>query len=191
MNQDLEARVAAAVREPVDMAEYDPAWPRLFEEEKARLAERFPPPLIGRIAHFGSTAVPGLAAKPVIDMLAETACSAQARRVIAPALEKAGYDYFWRPAFDGSNEHYAWFIRRGADGRRTHHIHVVEASSSLWERLYFRDYLRVFPETAREYEHLKRRLAAKYRADRVAYTEGKTAFIVETTQRAKAYFGPG
>ena len=104
-----------------------------------------------------------------------------------PVLEDAGYDYFWRPEFDGP-PFYAWFIKRSAERARTHHIHMVEASSKLWERLYFRDYLREFPDEAAKYAKLKISLAEKYPNDRIAYTKGKTEFVVSVTEKARKYY---
>lgn len=186
MKKSLEQRIAEAVREDVSIASYDPEWPRLFEFEAASLRHRLPRSIIGRIEHFGSTAVPGLAAKPVIDMLVEVSSLDETKEQVVPVLEAEGYDYFWRIAVYPA---YAWFIKRDAGGRRTHHVHMVEADSNLWERLHFRDYLREFPDEARRYEELKRTLAERYPNDRVAYTEGKAAYVVAITERAKRRYG--
>jgi len=185
---DLRAKVARVVAEPVEIVPYDPDWPDRFAAEKAHLLACLPPGLIRRIEHFGSTAVPGLAAKPIIDMLVEVASLDETRRRAAPILEAQGYDYFWRPTFgDDGPPFYAWFIRRDAAGRRTHHIHMVEASfTGHWDRLLFRDFLRAHPETARAYQVLKLGLASTLSGDRVGYTRRKGAFIDRITARAKA-----
>jgi GrpB-like predicted nucleotidyltransferase (UPF0157 family) len=131
--------------------------------------------------------VPGLASKPIVDMLVEVADLAQARLVIAPVLEARGYDYFWRPtAGDDTPPFYAWFIRRDPETlARTHHIHMVEANfREHWDRLLFRDYLISHPAAAREYETLKRRLALEHPHDRVRYTREKSEFISQLTGRA-------
>ena len=144
--------------------------------------------VVNRIEHFGSTAVPGLAAKPIIDMLVEVSGLSQARRVIAPVLERQGYDYFWRPtAGDATPPFYAWFIRRNPGTlARTHHIHMVERHfQEHWDRLLFRDYLRAHSDTAAEYEALKRRLAALHAHDRVEYTMEKSEFISSVTRCAR------
>ncbi len=175
---DLRERVARAVREEVRVVPYDADWPRLFREERDHLCACLPRDLVGRIEHFGSTAVPGLPAKPVVDMLVEVASLDETRRRIVPILETQGYDYFWRPTSgDDTPPFYAWFIKRNADGGRTHHIHMVEAHSEHWERLLFRDFLIAHPAEAAAYGDLKLRLAARHPGDRVAYTEGKAAFI--------------
>ena|SRR5712691_12003790 len=96
-----------------------------------------------------------------------------------------GYDYFWRT---DTEPPYAWFIKRDTEGKRTHHIHMVEADSKLWQRMYFRDYLRKFPAEAKRYEELKQSLSEKYPKDRIAYTEGKAEFVISVTDRAKKYY---
>ncbi len=184
--ETLEQRVARVVREDVAIVPYDPAWPRMFEEEKAYLLASLPDGIIRRVEHFGSTAVPGLAAKPIVDVLVEVCSLEETKTRVAPVLEAQGYDYFWRPSFgDDVPPFYAWFIKRDGAGIRTHHIHMVEADSGLWERLLFRDYLIAHPETAKEYEDLKLRLAREYPDDRVAYTNGKSAFCTRITRLAR------
>ena len=185
MGKSLEQRIEEAVREEISIVPYNPGWPRLFEIEAENLRSRLPESEIKRIEHFGSTAVPGLAAKPVIDILLEVRSLEETKRLIAPLLESDGYEYFWRT---DTSPPYAWFIKRDSQGRRTHHIHMVEADSRLWERLYFRDYLREFPDEARRYEELKRHLSEKYPDDRIAYTKGKTEFVVALTKEALQYY---
>jgi GrpB-like predicted nucleotidyltransferase (UPF0157 family) len=181
------------LREDVEITPYNPEWPALFRQEKEHLLSCLPHDLIRRIEHFGSTAVPGLAAKPIIDMLVEVADLQTTRSQIAPVLEGQGYDYFWRPTHgDDGPPFYAWFIKRHSNsGVRTHHIHMVEANFEHWDRLLFRDYLIEHPQVAREYESLKIHLASAHPNDRVAYTEGKTEFVVRMTQQAKQLYGKG
>lgn len=184
--ESLSEKVARVVREQVDVVPYDPSWPELFEQEKRHLLSLFPSGRIVRIEHFGSTAVPGLAAKPIVDMLVEVRSLEETKAEMAPVLEALGYDYFWRPSFgDDGPPWYAWFIKRNAAGGRTHHIHMVERDFEHWERLLFRDYLIAHPETASAYQILKYRLARDHAQDRVAYTHEKTDFILDVTSRAK------
>ena len=146
-----------------------------------------------RVEHFGSTAVPGLSAKPIVDMLIEVTDLAQVRRVVVSILEAQGYEYFWRPTFgDDGEPFYAWFIKRDPDtGARTHHLHMVEGGfASHWERLLFRDYLIAHPLVAAEYDSLKRRLAGESGSDRVRYTEGKGEFIGRVMAEARAFGVP-
>jgi GrpB-like predicted nucleotidyltransferase (UPF0157 family) len=187
-----EQRIARLVREEVAIAPYDPAWPELFRQESEHLISCLPNDLVRRIEHFGSTAVPGLAAKPIVDMLVEVTDLQETRVRIAPVLESQGYDYFWRPTHgDDGPPFYAWFIKRDPrTGVRTHHIHMVEARfADHWDRLFFRDYLIEHPEAARDYEALKRHLASATPRDRAAYTRGKTEFIARVTEEAKRYYG--
>lgn len=184
--ESLEERVRRAVQEDVAIVPYDPKWPRFFVEEKEHLLACLPQDIIGRIEHFGSTAVPGLAAKPIIDMLVEVRSLEETKQEIVPILVVQGYEYFWRPTWgDETPPFYAWFIKRDSEGRRTHHIHMVESHFEHWNRLIFRDYLRAHPEAAGEYQKLKMRLAVRYPHDRVAYTTGKTDFILEVMKQAK------
>lgn len=185
MGKSLQQRIDDAVRELILIVPYDPDWPRLFEIEAEHLRHTFPSPLINRIEHFGSTAVPGLAAKPVIDMLVEVSSLEETKRVIVPVLESGGYEYFWRT---DTSPPYAWLIKRNSEGERTHHIHMVESDSSHWDRLYFRDYLRAFADEARRYEELKRHLCEDNPNDRAAYTEGKGKYVERVTEKAKRYY---
>jgi GrpB-like predicted nucleotidyltransferase (UPF0157 family) len=187
--ETLAERIERVTREHVSLVSYHPDWPRIFEEEKNHLLSCLPLELVKRIEHFGSTAIPGLAAKPIVDILVEVTSLAETKVRIVPVLEAQGYDYFWRPTHgDDVPPFYAWFIKRNPEGIRTHHIHMVEWDFPQWERLLFRDYLIEHPELAREYASLKLKLALAYPNDRVAYTNGKTEFIVRVTQAAKYYY---
>jgi GrpB-like predicted nucleotidyltransferase (UPF0157 family) len=185
-------RIEQAVREEVAIVPYDPAWRELFRREKEHLLSCLPRELIRRVEHFGSTAVPGLAAKPIVDMLVEVSDLQATRIRITPVLEKQGYEYFWRPTHgDEGPPFYAWFIKRDPEiGARTHHIHMVEGHfTEHWNRLLFRDYLIEHPDVASEYEDLKMRLASEVRRDRIRYTKGKTRFIEKVTEDARRYYG--
>jgi GrpB-like predicted nucleotidyltransferase (UPF0157 family) len=186
LKKSLEQRVEEATREEISITPYDPEWPTLFHNEAEFLRRTLPESLISRIEHFGSTAVPGLAAKSIIDILVEVSSLEEAQKQAAPLLESEGYDYFWRTDVQPA---YAWFIKRDAGGKRTHHIHMVEANSKLWERLYFRDYLREFPDEAKRYAALKQSLSEKHPDDRVAYTEGKAEYVISITERARRLYG--
>jgi GrpB-like predicted nucleotidyltransferase (UPF0157 family) len=185
--ETLEEKIQRVVQEEVSIVAYNPAWPHWFKQEEQHLRSCLPTDLIRRIEHFGSTAVPGLSAKAIVDILVEVTSLQETRKRIAPLLEAQGYDYFWRPTHgDDGPPFYAWFIKRDDQtGVRTHHIHMVEAEfSQHWDRLRFRDYLIEHPEVAAEYEALKIRLASESPRDRVAYTEAKTEFIVRVTKEA-------
>lgn len=184
--ETLAEKIARVLAEDVEVVPYDSNWPRMFEEERGRLQSTIPSNLIGRIEHFGSTAVPDLAAKPIVDVLVEVWSLDDAKQVIAPLLEAQGCDYFWRPSFgDDTPPFYAWFIRRDDSGHRTHHVHMVEPHFDHWDRLLFRDYLIAHPAVAAEYALVKLRLCREHRGDRVAYTLAKTDFVTRITAEAK------
>lgn len=162
--------------EPVHIVAYDPGWPGLFETEATALREVLRPWLAGPIEHVGSTAVPGLSAKPILDIMAAVD-SLEASRGALLALGKIGYHYApHRP------DVMHWFCKPGFS-MRTHHLHLVPYPSPLWrDRLGFRDYLRSHPATAEEYAALKYRLAELHRSDREGYTEAKGPFIARVLQ---------
>jgi GrpB-like predicted nucleotidyltransferase (UPF0157 family) len=186
--ETLEQRIQRVVREEISIVPYDPNWPALFQQEKEHLLECLPKELIRRIEHFGSTAVSGLSAKPIIDILVEVTSLEQTKEKIVPILESQGYEYFWRPSMFDGPPFYAWFIKRNSAGVRTHHIHMVESHFEHWDRLLFRDYLIEHPGTAGEYQTLKLRLAESHPKDRVAYTKAKTEFIARITTEAKRLY---
>jgi GrpB-like predicted nucleotidyltransferase (UPF0157 family) len=154
---------------PVEIVEYDAAWPAAFAAERERLA-----PLLAdgvRLHHFGSTAVPGLAAKPVIDMIALVE---DFDAPIAALVRQGGYQY--PRAFNATLKHRRFLCHPSA-AHRTHHLHLVDERGELDRRLRFRDRLRSDRALADEYVALKRGLAERYRTDREAYTEAKGGFI--------------
>lgn len=153
--------------------EYDPDWPGMFHAEQRLLVEVLAPWLAGPVEHIGSTAVPGLAAKPVIDIMAPVHSLAGSMA----ALDAAGaLGYLYHPYKPGQMH---WFCKP-SPAHRTHHLHLVPLGSALWhQRLAFRDALRGSAELAARYAVLKRGLAAQYRHDREGYTEAKGAFIAE------------
>ena len=189
MEDRFRKRIEELVKEEISVVSYEPIWQKMFEDEADFLCRKLPQDLIKRVEHFGSTAVPGLAAKPIIDILVEVTSLEETKKRIVPLLESEGYEYFYRPAFgDSGPPYYAWFIKRDSKGKRTHHIHMVEADSELWDRIYFRDYLREFPKVAESYSYLKLELSKKYPNNRVKYTEEKSEFIRSVTDKAKKYY---
>jgi len=165
---------------PVEIVDYDPAWPAQFEEERDALQRVLRPWLAGAIEHIGSTAIPGLAAKPVIDIMAGVQTLAGSRDAIEAAAT-LGYCYF---PYQASIEH--WMCKP-SDAFRTHHLHLVPVSSPQWIRpIAFRNYLRAHGDVAAEYADVKRALALKFRLDREAYTDAKGDFIEAITAKALA-----
>jgi len=167
---------------PVVIVEYDPQWPVQFEEEKERIL-RVTGHIIVTVEHVGSTAVLGLGAKPIIDIMVGVHRLADARECIEP-LKTIGYEYM--PEYEAEMPERRYF-HRGPPGGRTCHMHMVELDGDFWERhLLFRDYLRTHPEVSQQYHLLKKELAAKHGSDRAAYTEAKTSFIRCIEDRARA-----
>lgn len=170
-------RIAALTKEHIAVVPYDPAWPQRFVELEGRLKKLLPKNLVQRIAHIGSTAVPGLSAKPIIDVQVEVNDLQEVRDRVVPMMEEEGYEFIWRPSIGENAPFYAWFIKRNEKGERTEHVHIVAPDHVSAERIMFRDILRRHPEEATAYEELKSTLAKKYAKDRVAYTQGKSEFI--------------
>ncbi len=173
-------------KSPIVVADYDPRWPALFEEEQARILAAIGPWLVD-IQHVGSTSVPGLAAKPIIDIMPGIRRLADAVHCIEP-MRALGYQYI--PEYEDELPERRYFRRPPGEafrGRGTHHVHMVETTSDFWRRhLLFRDYLRAHPDVAAEYSALKRRLAAQYGSDHDAYTDAKSEFITAIEGKARA-----
>ena len=153
----------------VQLLPYSDHWPRLFAGEAERLQSAIGEHTLA-IEHIGSTAVPGLAAKPVIDIAIAVRDISDVEQCVAP-LEQMGYEYRGENGIPGRH-----FFGKGEP--RTVHLHVVELRSDHWRmHLSFRDYLRQHDETRDEYQALKEELAQKYRYDLLAYTDAKAEFI--------------
>lgn len=160
------------------LAEWTPRWAALFVEEAERLASALGP-LAVAIEHYGSTSVPGLRAKPILDILVGAA-GALAPRPFVSALAPLGYEYAPRAGV----AHHLVF---GKGIARTHLVHVVRHGGPEWRRaLRFRDALRTDPGLAAAYAALKERLAARYRTDRAGYTDGKDNFIRQALGESSA-----
>ena len=152
----------------VRLVAHDPAWATRFADERARLLTALGD-LPAEIEHVGSTAVPGLAAKPILDVLVGRPAGDVAPYV--EALQRAGYVYRGEAGIPGRH-----YFRRGDP--RTHHLHLVECGGAVWrDHLAFRDRLRADAALAAAYGALKERLAIQHAEDRAAYTEAKAPFI--------------
>jgi GrpB-like predicted nucleotidyltransferase (UPF0157 family) len=163
----------------VKLLAHDEQWHHLFAEEKARLQDAIGEFVIG-IEHVGSTSVCGVAAKPILDIAVAISDKANGEKCIAP-LENIGYIYRGENGIAGR-----FYFVKGAP--RTHHLHMLLADSEeLRNHLFFRDYLRANPESAAEYDKLKRNLAEKYGNDRDAYLDGKAAFVESILQKSIEY----
>jgi GrpB-like predicted nucleotidyltransferase (UPF0157 family) len=160
---------------PVVIMNYDPNWPRMFEDERARILAVLGDRVVA-IEHIGSTAVVGLGAKPIIDAMIGV-CSLDDADPCICRMASIGYKY--RPENEDK------FPERRFFDKPSYHMHMVEVSSDFWRRhLIFRDYLKIHPEKTKQYLELKKELASKYHVDRERYTDAKTQFIATALEEA-------
>ena len=157
--------------EHIEIVEYNSDWPWVFEREAGAILADCRP-LINEVHHIGSTSVPGLAAKPILDVLPVAAGPAEALEAVS-CMSALGYRYRGENGIAGR-----FYFDRIVDGRTVMHVHMFPSGHPEVRRhLVFRDHLRMNPDAAREYERLKRELASRYRDDRRTYTDSKAAFI--------------
>jgi GrpB-like predicted nucleotidyltransferase (UPF0157 family) len=163
------------------LAPYSIDWPKKFEREKKLLLKAIGE-WVEDIQHVGSTAVPGLSAKPIIDIMIGIESLTDADEHCIVPLEQLGYEYVQQ--FESETPERRYF-RKSSQGVRTYQIHLVEIDSDWWQRhLLFRDYLRSHPQAANEYETLKQALA-KVHSDTNEYATAKTAFIRKIEKKAR------
>jgi GrpB-like predicted nucleotidyltransferase (UPF0157 family) len=170
--------------EAIVVVDYDPRWPRLFEEESRRVADALDDAVV-ELEHIGSTAVPGLAAKPIVDILAGLR-ALELRPGAIEAMEELSYEFLGENGLPGR-----LFFRKGRP--RSHHVHAVLVGSDLWERhLAFRDYLRSNSAEAEAYAAFKLKLVRDVGGDRDGYVDGKDAYAAALEKRARSWRGaPG
>ena len=167
-----------SIQDDIEIVAYDAAWPAAFATHRAALWEALGSAAV-RIDHVGSTAVPGLAAKPTIDIQVSVAAIDE-EQAYRPALEGTGLVLRYREP--------GWLFFRPPAPPRTHHVHVVQAGSAQErERLLFVAYLRHAGDRRDGYAALKRDLARRYRSDRLRYTGEKTEFIRATLAAAERW----
>jgi GrpB-like predicted nucleotidyltransferase (UPF0157 family) len=166
----------------IRLVEYDSAWPERYRAEVGRIVAALPDGVVRRAEHIGSTAVPGMIAKPIVDLLIGVSDLEEARVTFPPLLERLGYA-FW----EANPKKDRLFFVKGLppNGPRTFHIHVTSLDGEMWDRVLFRDYLRIHADEARRYEQLKRELAAMFPEDREAYSEAKTSYHEGVIAKAK------
>jgi len=161
----------------VEIVPYQTDWPRLYEQEKQRIIAAIGAHVL-LVQHVGSTAIPGMPSKPIIDIGIAVHKFEEAQVCISP-MQALGYEY--KGEFGIPRRHY--FIKGEP---RTHHVHMVEKDSDDWQNMIlFRDHLRAHPDAARDYADLKRRLASEYCTDRGRYTNEKSPFIQKVLKHAK------
>jgi len=184
MSKNLDGRAPPVRLEqmPIFLVPYDEAWPRRFEDERSSISQALAGAILG-VEHVGSTAIRGMAAKPVIDVLVLVDDISKAPGLF-DSLERLGYHYF--PYDEVRTPERRWFCKPNRL-HRTHHVHLTEAGSRHHRsQIAFRDHLRSHPDDARRYEALKADLALRFPHDREAYTEGKSAFVASILAKAGA-----
>lgn len=146
-------RIESLVWEPITVVPYDPSWPERYLALEDLLKRSLPPDIWTRISHIGSTSVPGMSAKPIIDMQVEVTSSSIAFVGGGGTHhERPRFRVHRRPTMGEQAPFYAWFIGRNASGQRTAHIHMVEPDAASEDRILFRDFLRSHPQDAQRYE---------------------------------------
>jgi GrpB-like predicted nucleotidyltransferase (UPF0157 family)/N-acetylglutamate synthase-like GNAT family acetyltransferase len=169
---------------PIILSEYNPAWPKWFAEEKENLLRLICTKNIARISHYGSTSVPGLTAKPTVDILLEINEDTDEDKLIA-SLPNPEYICLNPPTTPSKPPHLMFLKGYTSTGfaEKVYHIHVRYPGD--WDELYFRDFLIAHPETAAEYAALKAKLHKDFEYDRDGYTDAKSAFIRAVTEKAR------
>ncbi|WP_433678747.1 GrpB family protein [Nocardia sp. CA-119907] len=171
--------VPAWAYEEAKVHPHDPRWADRAESERARLIELLASWLVDGVEHVGSTAVPGLAAKPIIDLMASVSDPDVVVVQAAERLTADGWCYV-APELDGRSWR-RFFVKPDVTGQhRFAHLYLITAGHPRWARqIAFRDLLRRDEQLAKEYEHLKRRLADQHGHDRESYTTAKAGFIAD------------
>jgi len=168
-----------SIEDPIIVVDYNANWSSQYEQEKQQVLLALGD-TVTNIQHIGSTSVPGLAAKPVIDMLLGLKQIPPLSTQVS-SLEAIGYSYHGELGIPGR-----YYFRKGMP--RTHQIHAVLVNSEFWQRhILFRDFLRNHPQAAQRYANLKRKLAQKFRCDRTSYTDSKTPLIEQLLIEAKLW----
>lgn len=163
----------------IHLADYDPSWLEQYERMASWLKTSLGRDIANRMEHYGSTAISGMPAKPVIDILVEVPSFDQARRHAIPLFNKPECEYWWY------RDHMCFIVRNDISGKRTHHIHMAPAGHRIWDGLAFRDYLRSNSAAAASYATLKVELSERYREDREGYTDAKGAFVREIMSKIR------
>ena len=167
-------------RGTVEVRDYNPLWKEAFESEKKLLLENFPGEIL-EVSHGGSTSVPGMRSKPIIDMFAVVQNLADADK-LRKQLESLGYHYRGEEGVPGRI-----LYAKGAEEKRTHHLNLVEKTHEQWlNHISLREYYTRYPDVAQQYMDLKESLAKQFPNDRGAYGKGKTDFIETILNRARA-----
>ncbi|HAT8179101.1 TPA: GNAT family N-acetyltransferase [Legionella pneumophila] len=171
-------------KDHIDIVAYNREWPLLAKIEMAKLQASFPANSVIDIQHVGSTAIPGMASKPIIDIQIAVSSLEEMKSIAVPILQKLGYEY-WEDNPDPERMFFVKGMPPYGNGR-THHVHIVETLSRHWKgKILFRDYLLSHSEAAEEYQQLKIKLAQEHKYDREQYTDAKSEFINQILKLAQ------
>lgn len=170
------------MKHPVIIVDYDSQWPVIYEEEQVKIMD-----VIGHkvkaIEHIGSTAVPGLGAKPIVDMIAGVSDFSEAEECVRLLQEHLGF-IDTTPEPDQEDWYYCIGNKTKPEETNTIHLHLVKYESYHWKKhILFRDFLRANQDVAKEYYELKKKLSEKYGSDREGYTNAKNSFIESVLKR--------
>lgn len=171
----------------IELVSYCSQWPEIAELEINTLQERLSKKHVLGIQHVGSTAIPGILSKPIIDIIIAVDSLAAIKQIAIEKLTVLGYQY-WQ---DNPDTEKMFFVKGMPPfgEQRTHHVHIVEPGSKHWqEKILFRDYLLAHPLVVTDYENLKKELAQKHRYDREQYTTAKTQFVKAILHKAYKAF---
>ena len=165
-------------RDDVVLSDYNPAWPDGFDKMASYIRDSLGDDIALKVEHFGSTAIPNMVAKPIIDVLIEIPAFDEARQRALSVLNDETWEYWW------SSGHMVFIKRKELMGKRTHHLHLAPKGHPVWKGTAFRDYLRANWDDASRYMEFKKMLAESNRTDRERYTNLKTQFVEAINQKA-------
>ena len=166
----------------IEIVPYSVEWPALFELEAKRIRSVCGE-TVAAIEHIGSTAIPDMPAKPILDIMPGLISHQDGPKTIAPLMQ-LGYEYYGENGIPGR-----FYFGLRFEQRSVVHVHIFEIGTENWLRhLIFRDYLRENPAVAAQYAELKKELASRFRKDREAYTNGKSEFINSVVRKARLHW---
>jgi GrpB-like predicted nucleotidyltransferase (UPF0157 family) len=172
-------RRKSATPDEVRITDYDPSWPDRFDSMAGWLQDSLGPEIALSIEHYGSTSIPDMPAKPIIDIAVRIPSFEKGRKRALTVLSDETWEYWWYA------DHMVFIKRKEVMGERTHHVHMAPDGHDLWKGLAFRDHLRSHSDDAGRYASLKRRLAASHGNDRERYTMMKTEFVEEILRKTR------
>lgn len=172
---------------PIELSEHDPEWKSIFELEKKKISDAIEKEVLLNVEHFGSSSIPGIKAKPYIDILIEIPREKLFDEQLILQFESLGYTYFKVPEREGVEAYMSLVKGYNVRGEKEqiYHIHMCPKEHFMCAQIDFRDYLIQHPEVAKEYETLKSELAAKHKNDRGAYVLGKTKFVLKVLDKIR------